>query len=114
MKVKVSWVLCIDGIFDCNKLQRYLARLSLKLFIHETIGQRGTLVKDLWSLGVPYSLEGCDPTGYIFSYVLSKKSPYFFKVLMKRCNCPSFNKLKSFLSFLNLQLLSSILYIALS
>ena len=71
MKVKVSWVLCIDGSFDCNKLQKHLARLQLKLFIDETIGRRGgTLVKDLWSLGVPYSREGCDPTRYIFPYVL--------------------------------------------
>ena len=27
MKVNVSWVLCIDGTFAFNKLQRYLARL---------------------------------------------------------------------------------------
>ena len=87
----------------------------MKLLIDETIGRRrGALVKDLGSLGVPYSREGCDPTGYIFSYVLSSKTPYFFKVLMKHCNRPSFNKVGSFFSLLNLLLFSSISYITLS
>ena len=82
----------------------------------ERINRRrgGTLVKNLWNLGVPYSREGCDPTGYIFSYVFSSKTPCFFKVLMKHGNCPSFNKFGSFFSFLNLLLFSIISYIALS
>ena len=41
MKVNISLLLCIDGLFGCNNLQRYLARLQLKLIIDETIGWRG-------------------------------------------------------------------------
>ena len=41
MKLNVSCVLCIDRIWGCNNLRRYLARLQLKLFINETVGRRG-------------------------------------------------------------------------